>query len=76
MNNITLKNKTSSTIKTDIYELDVDGQKVTYIEFINDKNKLIDFNLRDEKGDEIAADTGSTLLEKVQGYVDNLPAIR
>ena len=77
MNNITLKNKTSSTIKTDTYEFEVDGQKVTYIEYINDKNTLIDCSLRNEYGEEIAAaDTGNILLEKCQEYVDNLSATK
>lgn len=73
MNNITLKNKTSSTVTTDTYELEVDGQKVTYIEYINDKNKVIDSNLRNEHGQEIE---DAVLLEKIQDYIDNLPATK
>ena len=67
MNNITLKNKTSSTITTDTYELEVDGQNITYIEYINNKNKVIDFNLRDTDGHEI---DDAVFLDDIQTFVD------
>lgn len=74
MNNIILKNRRSSKITTDAYKFVVDGQNVTYIEHINDKNELIDFNLRNEDGQEIEDD--AVLLEKIQDYVDNLLATK
>jgi len=41
--------------------------KITYIEFLNNKNKLTDIVLRDEDGNDI---DDPTLLEKIQDLVD------
>jgi len=57
------------TVTTETYNLEVDGQFITYIEYLNDKSKLIDCNLRDVDGNEIQ---DAKLLEKVQEFVDNL----
>lgn len=73
---ITLKSQSSETLTTKTYSLTVEGKEVTYIEYLNDKSKVIDFVLRNADGEDIAgADTGSILLEQVQGFVDNLTPI-
>jgi len=64
-----LLNQTSATITTNTFNLEVDGQFITYIEYLNDKGKVIDCNLRDVDGNEIA---DAALLEKVEEFVDNL----
>ena len=68
---IKLNTQTTSTVTTNTFELEVRGQKVTYIEYLNDKNKVIDCSLRNEAGEEIGADDcGGELLEEIQGFID------
>ncbi len=66
---ITFENKITSFITTVTFSLITEKGPITYIEYLNDKNKVIDLNLRDEDGDEI---DDSVLLEEVQNFVDKL----
>ena len=59
---------TSSTVTTETYELSLGDRLLTYIEYLNDKGKLIDCNLRDVDGDEINV---PTLLETIQEFVNS-----
>lgn len=66
-----------STITTKTFEIDYDGRKIVYIEYLNEKGKVIDCNLRDEDGNEIAEDQGpdnnaAETLEKIQEFVDKI----
>lgn len=63
-------NQQSRTITTNTFNLEIDGQFITYIEYLNDKNKVIDCNLRDANGNEL---NDAALLEKVEEFVDNFP---
>lgn len=58
-------------VKRVVYTIDeVDGyNNITYIEYIDRKNKVIDEELRDEDGYSIH---DPALLEKVQNMVDSL----
>ena len=73
---IKLKNKSISTVTTETFELTVDGKKITYIEYLNDKNKVIDMNLRDSKGNEITDDNNygfdnvAGLLMEIQQFLN------
>lgn len=65
-----LISNTSSTITTNTFTFDIDGRKVVYIEYLNEKNKVTDCNLRDENGNEI---DDAALLEELQNFVDSMP---
>lgn len=72
---ITLQSKVEERARTDTYTLLVDGKKVIYKEYINQKGKVIDSELRDENGYEITDDSApgnnvAALLEEVQDVVD------
>lgn len=69
----------SSTIREDTYVLEVENlyfgsepktQKITYVEFINDKGKLTDCIMRNEGGEEI---DNPELLNRIQNFIDALP---
>ena len=55
------------TIKT--YKLSLGDRLITYIEFINDKGKVIDCNLRDVDGEAIYE---PMLLEQVEEFINSL----
>ena len=65
-----LINKSSSTVTTNTFEIDPEdgSKKITYIEYLNDKGRVIDENLRDSAGSEI---DDPALLEVVQEFVDS-----
>ena len=71
---ITLTARIEETIKTETCEVIVDGEKYTYIEYINDKEKVIDAELHDSNGEDCTFD--AALMERVQYFVDNLPPIK
>lgn len=57
----------SATITTETYQLSMNGKLFTFIEYFNDKGKVIDCNLRDVDGEEIS---DPYLLEQVQDFID------
>jgi hypothetical protein len=64
-----LESHTSSTITTETYQILTENHgPVTYIEYLNDKGKVIDCNLRDEDGNDII---DPALLEEIQEFIDN-----
>lgn len=65
---IKLLNRTTSTVTTDTFELEVNGRKFVYIEYLDDKRKVIDCNLRDEIGNEVE---NAELLGRIQDFVDD-----
>ena len=67
--NIKLNEHQTSTVTTDTFQFEVNDQFITYIEYLNDKGKIIDCNLRDVDGDEI---DNSLLLEEIQNFVDSM----
>lgn len=67
-----LKSRSTVTVTEDIYRLDLDGDGeriVVYTEYLNDKGKVIDINLRNVDGIDI---DDPALLEEVQEFVDAL----
>lgn len=64
-----LLSSSESTVTTKTFEIDYDGEKVVYIEYLNDKGKVIDCNLRDENGGEV---DNSIYLEEIQDFVDKI----
>lgn len=64
-----LLSSSESTVTTKTFEIDYDGEKIIYIEYLNDKGKVIDCNLRDENGDEV---DGSIYLEEIQDFIDKV----
>jgi hypothetical protein len=64
---------TSANITTNTYNLSLGDRLLTYIEYLNDKGKVIDCNLRDVDGDEI---NDPALLEQVQEFVDGLEPVK
>ena len=62
-----INSKTSSTVTTNTFSLDVDGKKVVYLEYLNEKGKVIDCELHNDKG-ELINDTA--LLEEIQDFID------
>lgn len=75
---INIRSKVSSKVTTETYELDVDGMKIIYIEYFNEKGKVIDTVLRNEEGIDLedAHLLGSNfnsvaeLLDEIQVFVD------
>lgn len=64
-----LINHISDKVTTETYEIDDNGKKYTYIEYLNEKGKLIDCSVRNEVGGE---NSDAALLEKIQNFVDSL----
>jgi hypothetical protein len=62
-----INSKTSSTVTKNAFSLDVDGKKVVYLEYLNEKGKVIDCELHSDKG-ELINDTA--LLEEIQDFID------
>lgn len=54
-------------VTTCIFQIDFNGRILTYIEYLTEKRKVIDCNLRDELGNEL--DEPDT-LEAIQDFVD------
>ena len=68
-----LISSSESTVITKTFEIDYDGRKIVYIEYLNEKGKIIDCTLRNEDGEEIAAsDTGASILEEIQEFIDKI----
>lgn len=72
-----LLSSSESTVTTKTFEIDYDGQKIIYIEYLNEKGKVVDCSLRDEDGNEIAEDQGpdnnaAETLEKIQDFIDKI----
>jgi hypothetical protein len=70
-NNIKLIDRTSSTLTTETFNLDVDGKKIVYIEYQKESGKVIDEELRDEDGETLTNDNCpgnnvAALLEQIQ----------
>jgi len=66
---IILQLHSTSTVKTETYQILTETHgPVTYVEYFNDKGKVIDETLRDEDGNDINA---PALLEKIQEFVDS-----
>lgn len=68
---IELVDRNSSTVTTETYNLNVDGKKIVYIEFQNESGKVIDEELRDDKGvlltdDSCPGNNVAALLEQIQ----------
>ena len=64
-----LESHTTATVKTETYRILTETQgPVTYIEYLDDKGKVIDCNLRDDEGNEIS---DPALLEEIQEFVDS-----
>lgn len=76
---ISLRRKKTSVTTTQVtYPIRVDGRNLTYIEFLNDKNKVTDFILRDDNGNEINELTPrgfsnvAALVEAIQKWTDTV----
>ncbi len=65
---IVIRNRQTDNVRTETYQLEVDGRRVTYIEYINDKNKLIDATLMDTNTGDMIDD--AALMEEIQTFVD------
>ena len=65
-----LTSHTSAIVTTETYSItDETYGPLTYIEYLNDKGKVIDCTLRDEDGNDI---DNPPLLEELQQFVDGL----
>lgn len=64
-----LESHSTYAVTTETYNFITKQGPVTYMEYINDKGKVTDCNLRDEDGNEI---NDPVLLEKIQFFVDNI----
>lgn len=75
---IELISKVSSKVTTETHELTIDGIKIVYIEYLNEKGKVIDTVLRTDEGVDLTdahllcSDFNSVaeLLEEVQAFID------
>jgi hypothetical protein len=70
--NINLVNRQREVVTTETYQFDVDSERVILMEYLNEKGKCIDCNLRSEDGTEI---DNPELLDQLQDFIDKLPAI-
>ena len=64
-----LISSSESTVTTTTFQIDFDGRILTYIEYLNEKGKVIDCNFRDEIGNELDEPDN---LEKIQDFVDKI----
>lgn len=63
-----ITSESSYTVTTNTFEIETKCGPVVYIEYLNDKNKVIDCNLRAKNtGQEI---DNANLLEEIQNFVD------
>jgi hypothetical protein len=67
-----ITNKTTETITTETYEITTDYHgDVIYIEYLNEKGKVIDCVLRDSDGNDLSnLSDAPALLEEIQELVD------
>lgn len=61
-------NKTVEKITTETYEIEYNGQKYVYIDFVNEGGKAIDSVLRTEDGYAVEV---PSLFEEIQEFVDD-----
>jgi hypothetical protein len=66
-----IKNKTTETITTETYEMEVNGCRCVYIDYLNQKGKCIDAVLRDDAGNNV---DDPALMEQIQKEVDEYDA--
>ncbi len=67
-----LESHTTATVKTETYRIATEEHGiVTYIEYLNEKGKVIDEILRDEEGNNIDG-VALLLLEEIQEFVDSV----
>lgn len=63
-----ITSESSSTVTTNTFEIETKYGPVVYIEYLNDKNKVIDCNLRGKHtGQEI---NDPVLLEEIENFID------
>lgn len=83
--NIQLNNRRTSTTTINDYDLEIDGHKITYREYLNEKGKLIDFEFLDEFGNKekyhypteefshsTSVENFGEFVGKIQAFVDSL----
>lgn len=66
---MTLKNKTTVAVTENTFVVKRGRQTLVYKEQVNEKNKVIDCDLRDLDGNSV---DDPAILEEVQDFVDNL----
>lgn len=69
--------ESSSTITINTYEIGYEDEKLVYIEYLNNKGKITDCELRDENGNSLQDNDGpdnnaAATLEKIQDFVDSI----
>ena len=57
MNKITISKPKVQSITTETYKVEVTGFNLTYIDYLNEKGKVIDSILRDEDGNDLNVDS-------------------
>jgi hypothetical protein len=57
MNKITISKPTRQAIITETYKVEVAGFTLTYIDYLNEDEKVIDSILRDEDGNDLNVDS-------------------
>ena len=57
MNKITISKPTKQSITTETYKVEVAGFTLTYIDYLNEDEKVIDSILRDEDGNDLNVDS-------------------
>ena len=57
MNKITISKPTKQSITTETYKVEVAGFTLVYIDYFDDKGKVIDSILRDEDGNDLNVDS-------------------
>ena len=57
MNKITISKPTKQSIITETYKVEVAGFTLVYIDYFDDKGKVIDSILRDEDGNDLNVDS-------------------
>lgn len=63
----------SEAIVTETYCFEIDGQKITYIEYLENPefgSKVIDVVIRDEDGNDIDISDAAAMLEEIQNLID------
>ena len=72
MNKITISKPTKQSIITETYKVKVAGFTLVYIDYFDDKGKVIDSILRDEDGNDLNVDSpgfGDYNVAEIMDYI-------
>lgn len=68
-----LTSRSTSIVKVNTYFITLDdGRNVVYIEHVNEKDRVDDFFLRDEDGNDLS-DEAAGIVDSIDALIESLP---